>query len=72
MKKELENMQDAVNSINITEAMQKEIIQRVENDTKRKTVLPCPFACAFSLPVRIFQAFGQFQRFYILQYNADK
>lgn len=36
MKKELENMQDAVNSINITEAMQKEIIQRVENATKRK------------------------------------
>ena len=36
MKKELENMQDAVNSINITEAMQKEIIQRVETATKRK------------------------------------
>lgn len=35
MKKELENLQDAVNSINITEAMQMEIIQKVKTATKR-------------------------------------
>lgn len=36
MKKELENLQDAVNTINITEAMQMEIIQKVKTTTKRK------------------------------------
>ena len=34
MKKELENLQDAVNSINITEAMQMEIIQKRHKEKK--------------------------------------
>lgn len=36
MKMQVKNLQDAVNTINITEAMQKEIIQNVEIRTKRK------------------------------------
>ena len=64
MKKELENLQDAVNSINITEAMQMEIIQKVKTATKRKKLRFSNVAAAamivtilsgvLSVPVRAF------------------
>ncbi|MDE6568697.1 MAG: hypothetical protein K2K70_13340, partial [Lachnospiraceae bacterium] len=64
MKKELENLQDAVNSINITEAMQLEIIQKVKTATKRKKLCFSNMAAAavivailsgvLSVPVRAF------------------
>lgn len=64
MKKELENLQDAVNTINITEAMQKEIIQKVKTTTKRKklrfsnvaaaVVIVAVMSGVLSVPVRAF------------------
>ncbi|MDE7253260.1 MAG: hypothetical protein K2O32_10015 [Acetatifactor sp.] len=64
MKREIENLQDAVNSINITEAMQKEIIQKVKTATKRKklrfsnmaaaAVIVAVLSGVFSVPVRAF------------------
>lgn len=58
MKKELENLQDAVNSINITEAMQKEIIQKVKNDTKRKKLRFSNVAAAAVIAVILFGVFS--------------
>lgn len=64
MKKELENLQDAVNTINITEAMQMEIIQKVKTTTKRKkhrfsnvaaaVVVVAVMSGVLSVPVRAF------------------
>lgn len=64
MKKELENLQDAVNSINISEAMQMEIIQKVKTATKRKklrfsnvaaaAVIVAVLSGVLSVPVRAF------------------
>lgn len=64
MKREVEHLQDAVNTIQITEAMQKDIIQNVKTRTKKKkynfsnvaaaVVLIVILSGALSIPVRAF------------------
>lgn len=64
MKREVEHLQDAVNTIQIKEEMQKEIIQNVKNRTRKKkyyfpnvaaaVVLIAILSAALSIPVRAF------------------
>lgn len=64
MKREVKNLQDAVNSIQIKEGMQKEIIQNVKNATMKKkysfsnvaaaVALIVIFSGVLSIPVRAF------------------